>query len=223
MHPESGSPGVLASCVPPGQVTTVLLMAACVLGGAGIVAQGPLPGDVALTTTLQQLFGSRPAWALWLTNSAKLPGVLIVIAFACACAWARHGRSAVWLPVLCYVGALGASFGLRALIFVPRPDDTLVQVASASIDSGLPSTFALVYAGVFGVALVDSAPRTANGLVLGCFAAGLIATGCGARIVLGGHWPSQVAASALLALGCARWFTLSFLRRTRNTEAFPTA
>lgn len=176
-----------------------------------MLLQGPLPGDVLLTTWLQTMLGSRSEWAIWLSNTAKMPAALGVLALACGMAWAQHGRAALLLPAVAYLGAQGVNLGLRALIFVPRPDATLVEVATASADSGLPSTFALVYAAVFGVMLANVERHKPARLALAALAAGLIVAGCLARIVLGGHWPSQLAASALLALGAARLFTTLWL------------
>lgn len=200
-----------AAC--PWRLTAALLVAACVIGTASMLVQGPLPGDVPLTRWLQAVSGSRPEWATWLSNTAKMPAVLGVLALACGMAWVQHGRAAVLLPAVAYLGAQGVNLALRALIFVPRPDATLVQVAAASADSGLPSTFALVYAAVFGVMLTNVERDKPAHFALAALAAGLILAGCLGRIVLGGHWPSQLAASALLAFGCTRWFSCAWLQR----------
>jgi len=206
-----------AAC--PWRLTAALLIAACVIGAASIRVQGPLPGDVALATWLQAVSGSRPEWATWLSNTAKMPTVLGVLALACGMAWVQHGRAAVLLPAVAYLGAQGVNLALRALIFVPRPDPTLVQVAAASADSGLPSTFALVYAAVFGVMLTNVERHKSAHLALAATAAGLILVGCVARIALGGHWPSQLAASALFALGATRLFTTQWLNRSSQIRA----
>jgi membrane-associated phospholipid phosphatase len=89
------------------------------------------------------------------------------------------------------------------VLFVPRPFEPLVAVAAPSSSSGLPSTFGLVYGAVFGVALLAGAGAGASGawaaLPARFLAAAAITAGSAARVVLGGHWPSQMLAS--LALG----------------------
>ncbi len=212
MHVSDDDAHMPATAASSHRLTAALLLAACVLGAASILVQGPLPGDVPLTTWLQAVSGPRPAWAMGLSNTAKMPAVLGVLALACGMAWAQHGRAAVLLPAVAYLGAQGVNLILRALIFVPRPDATLVEVATASADSGLPSTFALVYAAVFGVMLANVERHKPAHLALAALAAGSIVAGCLARIVLGGHWPSQLAASALLTLGCSHWGTRTWLR-----------
>ena len=175
------------------------------LGGACLLAQGPLPGDVGATRLLQALFGDDPGWARFLTKSARAPGLWATLLLAIGLAGIRGGRRAALVPPLALIVALLLDVALRALIFAPRPDASLVKVASASAGSGLPSTFALVYGALFGAVLFVRA-RTGGRAptrerLVGGLAAGMIVAGGGARIVLGGHWASQVLAS--LALACA--------------------
>jgi membrane-associated phospholipid phosphatase len=178
---------------------------ALAIGGASIVVQGPLPGDVVVTRSLQAMLGSRPGWAEALGESAKQPVVLLVVLVACGLAFAKGGRTIAHLPVLAYPGALLLNLVLRALVFVPRPGGDLVEVAKVSSDSGLPSTFALVYACVFGVVAVAGEGKSAvSGLVTAAATAAMV-VGCVSRVLLGGHWSSQVLASLLLALGFAGW------------------
>lgn len=102
-----------------------------------------------------------------------------------------------------YLGALIMNFALRAIVFAPRPDDAMVAVAKANSDSGLPSTFALIYGSVLGVVVVARTQRAALGRWITFVALALIVAGGAARIVLGGHWPSQVVASLLLGFRMA--------------------
>lgn len=86
----------------------------------------------------------------------------------------------------------------------PRPDPGLVEMAAPSAGSGLPSTTALVYGALFGAVLLSRSSGSARLPALrsgpGAISVALIAAGCGARIGLGAHWPSQVLASLALAL-----------------------
>jgi membrane-associated phospholipid phosphatase len=188
----------------------LFVLLALVLGLALIVMQGPLPGDAAITIALQQAFGAELGWALWLTGSAKAPLLWGTLALASALAWMGSGYRLVLAVPLAYGLAFIADKALRAVIFVPRPAEALVAVAEPAASSGLPSTFGLVYAAMFGVALL--APATLHRARLARLAAtGLLVIGCGARVVLGAHWPSQMAASAMLGLALA-WVALWLVR-----------
>jgi len=72
-------------------------------------------------------------------------------------------------------------------------------VVSASSSSGLPSTFGLVYGSIFGVVVLGQASGRLA-FPLRALACALIIAGGAARVVLGGHWTSQMLASVLLGL-----------------------
>ena len=186
---------------------SLLAIVALAIGGASAIMQGPLPGDVALTRGLQALLGASSGWAVWLTGTAKAPLLWGTLALAGALAWRGDAwRGALAVP-LAYAFAFAADKALRAVLFVPRPDPDLVAVAAPSGSSGLPSTFGLVYGALFGVALL------ARGDVSGRLIAGaLLIGGIAARIVMAGHWPSQMLASAALGLFLA-WAALDVTRR----------
>lgn len=177
--------------------------ASIVLGGACLMVQGPLPGDVGSTRLLQALFGDDPGWARLLTESARAPGLWPTLLVAVGLASVRGGRWAALVPPLALIIVQLVDRGLRALVFAPRPDASLVDVAYAGAGSGLPSTFALVYGALFG-AVLFARPRPGvrvrawDALAL-ALSAGLIVAGSGARVVLGGHWASQILASLALA------------------------
>jgi len=175
------------------------LGAAVLVGAACLAAQGPLPGDVAATRALQSVLGESPAWAQWVTPSAKAPGVWATLCVAVALAYARGGAPAAAAPPVALLAAHGLDTLLRALVFAPKPDPELVAVAVRSAASGLPSTFGLVYGGLFGAVLLAPAARDAPATAAAALAAALLAVGACARLVLGGHWASQMLASLLLA------------------------
>ncbi|MCU0947442.1 MAG: hypothetical protein MUF47_04230 [Porphyrobacter sp.] len=185
----------------------LLVLAAITLlvGGAGWASGGALPGDVALTQGLQAALGSAPPWAFALTRSAVLPLAGATVVLAAMLGWWLRGVSGSAAVLVAYGLALAADKALRAVLFVPRPAEPLVAVAAPSASSGLPSTFGLVYGALFGLAL--QADATSARMI----AASAIITGAAARIVLGGHWPSQMIASlcagALLALLALRGIT----------------
>jgi membrane-associated phospholipid phosphatase len=189
----------------------LFVLLALVPGLALILMQGPLPGDAAITIALQQAFGAEPAWALWLTGSAKAPFLWGTLALASALAWMGSGYRLVLAVPLAYGLAFIADKALRAVIFVPRPVEALVAVAEPAASSGLPSTFGLVYAAMFGVALLAH-PKLYRARLVRLAAAGLLVIGGAARVVLGAHWPSQMAASAMLGLALA-WVALRLVTK----------
>lgn len=178
------------------------VLVALAVGGACLAFDGPLPGDVSITRQLQSAFGPRPVWAEWLTDTAKPPYVMLTILAGSGVAWlAARWRGALAVPI-----AFGLSWvldkALRAVMFDARPSADLVAVASASTSSGLPSTFGLTFGSIFGVALFVAAKRT-QAMAAKVMALALIGAGVAARIVLGGHWTSQMIASTVLGLVAA--------------------
>lgn len=156
------------------RTASFLAAIAVTAGAASIVLQGPVPGDAALTAALQATLGTGGGWAGWLTATAKAPILWATIALAGGLAW----RVAGWRA------ALAAA---------------LVAVAEPAASSGLPSTFGLVYGALFGVALLArGSARKARPARL--IAGALLIAGIAARIVSGGHWPSQMLASSAFGL-----------------------
>lgn len=189
----------------------LLALLTLVIGGANAVMQGPLPGDLAVTLGLQAALGGGPVWAEWLTETAKAPLLWGTLVLAGVLAWRAAGwRSAFAVP-LAYAFAFAADKGLRAVLFVPRPDADWVVVAAPSASSGLPSTFGLVYGAMFGAALLASGPVRRAG-PMRIIAAALLIAGMAARIVLGGHWASQMLASTALGLLLA-WAAMAVTSR----------
>ena len=181
------------------RIAVTLAIAALAVTGACFAAQGPVPGDVAVTQVMQSLFGDAPRWAQWLTDTAKAPMVVATTVVGAGLAWLVVGRRAAFAVPLAFGLSWLIDNGLRAAIFAPRPTAELVAVASTSGSSGLPSTFGLVYGSIFGVVMFTKASgRLAIGLRALAFA--LIIAGAAARVLLGGHWTSQMLASVLLGL-----------------------
>jgi membrane-associated phospholipid phosphatase len=177
----------------------ICLVAGLAIGVACLIAPGPLPGDVSFTRGQQSIFGEAPAWATLLTATAKPPGIWLTLAAATGLAYARGLRWSVAAPSLALLGVTLLDALLRALIFAPKPTAALVAVAAPSTSSGLPSTFALVYGALFGAVLFAPGRRGALPVLASVSSALLVVAGCCARLVLGGHWTSQLLASLLLS------------------------
>jgi len=181
------------------------LVAGAILGGACLISQGPLPGDLALTQALQEALGASPSWAEFVTTTAKAPSVWVTLFLAIALsALVGEGWRGAAVPGLAFVGIQMMDGLLRVLVYAPKPSPDLVPVANASAASGFPSTLGLVYGALFGGVLFVSAlsskgeRRELRALAI-LASVGLLVSGAAARIVLGGHWASQMLASWLLA------------------------
>ncbi|WP_338142995.1 phosphatase PAP2 family protein [Sphingobium algorifonticola] len=185
----------------PRTLPLVLLVSALAMGAASWWAQGPLPGDVALTQAAQAFFGARPAWAEHVTTSATDPWMWgVMLACGLVAALVRNGATGVGI-MIGFAVALAADRLLRLFLHVPRPTADLVAVAKPSQSSGLPSTFALVYGATVGIVmLLALARRDGTGRILAVVMAALLLAGCAARVTMGGHWPSQMVASVMLAM-----------------------
>lgn len=181
------------------RIFVILMLLTLATGGASLAIQGPLPGDVTITRGVQAAFGLQPSWAEWLTQTARPPLVVATIVVGAGMAWlAASWRVALAVPVAFGLAWL-TDMILRAAILVPRPSPDLVAVASASDSSGLPSTFGLNYGSIFGVVVIVVA-GSRRALFMRGLALAVVVAGSSARVVLGGHWPSQMLASVLLGL-----------------------
>jgi hypothetical protein len=181
----------------------LLAFAGVVIGMASLIVQGPLPGDVFLTRVAQAALGKEPAWAEFLTRTAKHPLVWVILIIGIGMAWGRNGwRGAAAIPAV-FIFAQIIDKVLRALIYVPRPTSNLVSVASSSTSSGFPSTFALVYGAIFGTILLAPGRKDLVHVGLAVLSLILLGAGVSARVVLGGHWMSQIVATLLLVLSPA--------------------
>jgi membrane-associated phospholipid phosphatase len=190
--------------------TTLYLSAGLLLGSACLWAQGPLPGDVVVTRTLQSLLGNAPTWAKFITDSAKWPALWATLGVALLVAslhrdWRITSTPAVALPLAYLLDIV-----LRAFLFAPRPLPDLIAVAAQSSSSGLPSTLGLVYGALFGVGLVDVSKLNMLGRAAFILSILLILAGASARIVLGGHWPSQMMASMLAGIALSGGVNTAF-------------
>lgn len=178
--------------------------ACCLVGGlalgvACLWSQGPLPGDLAVTRALQAGLGATPNWAEFVTATAKSPRVWLTLLLAAALAFLCGGWRGAAVPALAFAGVKILDALLRALAYAPKPSAELVSVASSSASSGFPSTFGLVYGALFGAVLFTTEGRRDVRIFAIAASVALLIVGASARIVLGGHWASQMLASVLLA------------------------
>lgn len=172
-----------------------------VLGLGLLAAKFPvLPGDVALVRLGQSLVGESTGWAYTITNIAKAPWAYVLVGLTAGISWRLRGPWTAGSSVIAYLLAHGIDRLLKPLIGRPRPSPELIEVAGSTAGFSCPSTFALVYAATFGflLCMLCQQPRSGwrnAGLV---FCALALLLGASARVVLGGHWPSDLVFSYLL-------------------------
>ncbi|SMP69660.1 PAP2 superfamily protein [Neorhodopirellula lusitana] len=198
----------------------ICLVAGIGLGIACVVTQGPLPGDIAITKTLQSLLGPEPSWAAPVTRTAKHPFVWVVLTLGCGLAYIRGGWRAPAATLIAFAVVKGLDAVMRASFHAPKPIADWVAIASPSDSSGFPSTFGLVYAAIFGGVLFAYAKPDWKSTIIAVAAAIMIVIGSVSRIVLGGHWTSQLAASILIAFAIVM-ITYRLLETKRETTAPP--
>jgi len=204
------------------KVASALIAFGVLLGLICVLFQGPLPGDVALTRALQETFGANAEWAAAVTRSAKHPLVWLTLATAVALGAVLRRDRLLLTPVIAWIFVKIIDLTVRAMVHAPKPEPGLVEVASASTSSGVPSSFALTYAAIFGgLVLIAARSRDVAGRTtrrgIAAIALTALAVGTLARVVPGGHWMSQMLASLAVGLGVA-WLVMLILSRGRRGQ-----
>lgn len=178
-----------------------LVAAVAVLILLAIAAQlGTFPLDLPVARTVQRLNPFGYSWAKRLTDTAKPPVAYGLVLVASLVGWRLAGIRATLLAPAAYAVVLGLDRMLKPWIARPRPSSALIDVVGASSGFGCPSTFGLIYAATVGAIawlVFCRLQGRARWLVVGTCSIVLIAGGA-ARVVLGGHWPSDLLLSYLL-------------------------
>ena len=159
-----------------------------------------LPGDVALTKLVQSLLPESRGWAKWLSSTAEMPWLLILVAVIFSLCWKIAGWRASLLSLFSIVGVSLLGLWLGPIVAQPRPSPRLIQVSSSFSGSAFPSIFALRYASTIGFLAALSIVKMRGGmrwvLLLACCS--LLFVGLLARLALGAHWPSDICLSYLI-------------------------
>ena len=201
-RPPAAAPGI------PLRARGGLLCLFCVLALVWLardaaIHQGLARYDRAVSLLLHD--AATPLHTRWLGWTAALHSTLGVLGMGAVLAvYLRRRGETAWLALWCMVVPAGmlANLALKHLVRRPRPsfDGALPHLANSSFPSGHASGAALFYGFLvlYGLGRAAQAPQRVL-LVLGaCALTGLVAF---SRVYLGYHYPSDVAASVVLALG----------------------
>lgn len=166
-----------------------------------------LPGDIGCTRLIQSALPDSKGWARWLSSTAEMPRVLVLVAITFFLSWVIAGRRAGLLSLISFIGLWLLGKWLGGFIAQPRPSPALIQVAGPLSGSAFPSIFALRYASTVGflatLAVVKTLGKLRWTIVLICSC--LLFAGWIARLALGAHWPSDVGLSYLIGF---LWVTM---------------
>ena len=183
-------------------------MAGGVLAVLVALADGPLPGEVALTEALQAIPGlepvSRAVRAMTTTEAVLLAGA----AFAAVLFFARMRQAALVFAIGLVLLPL-AQGGIKEIVDRPRPEPAQVDVRDDWTSPSFPSGH--VMSGTFLYVFLAMSPAIRRRLQapvrdvvrIGAFV--IVAVNAVANVYMGVHWPTDVLAGLLFGGGLALW------------------
>lgn len=184
------------------------------------------PLDISITLFVQRIDLPGFGPAMWLVSAPGFsPVSYAVFALAVGGFWFAGLRREVWF-ILASLGASLISGAAKLLVARPRPDSSLVQVASELLDFSFPSGHVTSYVSLFGFLffLFYVLFRGYWWRSLGLIVFGTLVLFVGiSRIHLGHHWFSDVVGG--YALGSAYLFLLIeiYTLTSSKTSQPPTA
>lgn len=203
---------------------TGLLVTATLLG-VGAKGRGPLPGDLAISRSLQQLVPYNGSVKAAVGYVGSLVGWLPIIAFAVVLLL-RRWRDAALLALAGLTTLYFAEDSLKSLFVRPRPAAEYVSVYEAARGLSFPSGTALRTMAILAVvgylkwqvgkANEFSSSRAPSRLysLLFAFCLSLLLVGNAARVLVGAHWVSDIiggwglgAGWALVLCALHQWLT----------------
>ena len=158
---------------------------------------GPLPGDLALSRSIQQ--PAPYGLDLVFAHASDLVWLLSPLAVLVALA-GRRWSAAVFISLAGFTGMLVGE-AIKPLAARPRPTADLVRVQETPESYGFPSStafFAVVFLGMVGYLVWLAQPRRPVAIVtLGILLVLLFSSGL-SRVYVGAHWATDVLGGWLL-------------------------
>ena len=205
--PQQSGPNKIIDFSHPATKTWIGLAIFAVVLSALTAVFDYYPGDVTVARALQAISPGEHAWAETVTDTARVPGRYVLLALAVAVAWAAYTWRASLAGIVAFFTLIGFDLVGKPVFGRPRPSADLIDAPADQTGYSFPSTFAMVYVTTFGLAALalimnPRGPVRIAGLAV-CIIALLI--GASARVVLAGHWPSDMVICYLIGF---LWMTL---------------
>lgn len=208
--------------------TTLVVFALFAIDTYMVVTKTVLPGDIQITTWIQQINWGPIVYAFGLINVTA--GVLqVVVGLGAIVLLFVVERRAGWLLAIGSISSLLDNI-IKLVISRQRPPADLVHILSPTTGFSYPSGHAVFFTWLSFMLAFSLAPRIRPGIrpILWIVAAVVIVLTCLARVWAGDHWPSDVVGGVLLGIGWStfvlwlpeRWLpspNLRWLRRRPRT------
>jgi membrane-associated phospholipid phosphatase len=204
------------------KVSIITLALSLTLGFLGVYLQGPLPGDVEFTFLLQVILGSFNKLAVYVTMLGAWPLFAVPLVFSLILGFLWEGKRGLLFVISSYSTIKILDWILRSLFFSPRPQSELVIVFGPNTSTGWPSVLGMNL-GVLLFCLyflskmkrdqqkLNSKTRNLERILLKYIPVLSILTltiSGVSRVLLGGHWFSQMLSTYLLTYSVASFFYL---------------
>jgi len=166
-----------------------------------VVNKTVLPGDIWITTFVQQLNWGPLVHAFDLINVTA--GILqVAVGLGAVIVMFVVERRAGWLLAIGSISSLLDNI-IKLVISRQRPPADLVHILSPTTGFSYPSGHAVFFTWLSFMLAFSLAPRVSPSLrpILWIMAAIVIMLTCLARVWVGDHWPSDVIGGVLLGIG----------------------
>jgi len=176
---------------------------------AVLVADGPLPGEVAYILWWQDFGTPVPEFADVVRATTGTEGNLVIGVVPAIWLVRRHGRRGVAAVAVVLVAVLIVQPVSKELVDRERPDEQQVDVRAEHTSLSYPSGHSLSTSAVWGTAALGAWRTGRRRWSIVCVVP-IACTGVSSAIH-GVHWPSDAVAGTVVGLGAA-WIAVDLLR-----------